>query len=270
MDPVVEQEASETTTPEGTVDAAAAPPETGTSEQQYDVLSTFSLEDVPEEHRPHVELYVKQVQGDYTRKTQQLAEDRKAVKDFQELVGRLESEDTRDEAMAEFARKYGYEFGDEPPGTHEEDEEFDENFRDPRVDKLVQRFDEQEQARRDAEQAEAQAAQDAEILGAVDTALDAYAQKQGVKELRPGTRQSIIAIAAAIPRLDDGLPDMEGAITAYEAEVAAEVKAYIDSKRATVPDASGSSGALTFDPRDEKERLKAMNAIAERALARHA
>lgn len=259
--------------------AEGAPAESGTSGQD-EILERFKLEDVPEEYREHVERYVKQAQGDYTRKTTALAEQRRSVEaeaakvaEYRETFEQLENEETRDEAITKLVEKYGYTFEEaeaeaeaatEEAGTGEVAE-----LRDPRVDELLA----QQEADRQA-QAEQQAAEEAEahrerIMDHVDDALDTYAESEGLEDVPAAQRRQIIAIAAALPRLDGDLPDMETAIAEFEAEKAAIIEGYLASKRGTVPDVSGSTGAETFDPRDTKQRLAAANRIAEAALARH-
>src|SRR5262245_17138397 len=82
-------------------EAPATPPATtGTS----DAFETpFNLNDVPEEVREYVDRYNKQLQGAYTRKTQELAEQRKALEPNNALLSRLQSDDetTRDAAVRE-------------------------------------------------------------------------------------------------------------------------------------------------------------------------
>ncbi len=278
-EPTAEQATAAATTPAEQAAPEGAPADSGTSGENT-VLERFKLEDVPEGIREHVERYVKQVQGDYTRKTTTLAEQRRAVEaeaaqiaDIRDTFAKLEDEDTRESAIEALVTKYGYTFEEaeaeaeaaeseaETPGTAE--------LRDPRVDDLLARqaADEQAQAEADA-QAEAEAQRD-KVMDHVDDALDTYAESEGLTELPAGQRRQIIAIAAALPRLDGDLPNMEAAIAEYEAEKAAVVDRYLASKRGTVPDVTGSTGAEKFDPRDTKQRLAAANRIAESAFARH-
>jgi hypothetical protein len=267
------------TEPEAVVEdpaaAAEGAPESGTSanEDEPELLESFKLEDVPEDLRPHVELYVKQAHGDYTRKTQAVARERAEVEELRQVAQGLASEDTREQALADFLAKHGYELADEDDDDAEEIELPDGETDDPvlsQLQELKQRLQERDDA---DEQARAQQAQDEfnqRVVGAVDEALGAFAKSEGVDSLPDNTRRLIINIAATLPRLPHGMPDMEGAIAQFEADRAAEVQRYVKSKKVTTPDVSGSSGQPKFDMRDETARLKAANAIAERSLARHA
>jgi hypothetical protein len=289
------QEAPEPTVADATTPAEAppaeqaapegAPADSGTSGDET-VLERFKLEDVPEEYREHVARYVKQVQGDYTRKTTSLAEQRREVEaeaarvaDIRQTFDKLESEETRDEGIRELVSKYGYTFEEAEAEAEAADETADTEgiaeVRDPRVDQLLA----ERAAQQQQEQAEAQAIAEQEkadtIMDHVDSSLQTYCENEGLVDdegnltLRPGQRRQIIAIAAALPRLEGDLPDMETAIAEYEAERSADLQAYLASKRSTVPDVSGSTGTESFDPRDPKQRLAAANRIAEAALARH-
>lgn len=273
-------QATTTTEPTQTEQAPVegAPAESGTSGQDESVLERFKLEDVPEEIREHVARYVKQVQGDYTRKTTTLAEQRRAVeaeaeqiKAIRETFDKLESEDTRDEAIMELVSKYGYTFEEAEAQADAAADETGEvaELRDPRVDELLAAQEADRQAKAEADAAAQAEAQRERIMDHVDDALDAYAEAEGLDEVPAGQRRQIIAIAAGLPRLDGDLPDMETAIAEFEAEKAAIIESYLASKRGVVPDVSGSTGAETFDPRDSKQRLAAAQRIAEAALARH-
>lgn len=253
-----------------------APAESGTSGEE--ILERFKLEDVPEEYREDVGRYVKQAQGDYTRKTMELAEQRRTVeaeaeqiKAIRETFDKLESEDTRDEAVMELVQKYGYTF-EEAEAEAEEATDSGEvaEFRDPRVDQILAQQEADQQAAADAQAAADGEAFRERIMDHVDDALDAYAETEGIQDGIPAAqRRQIIAIAASLPRLEGDLPDMETAIAEFDAEKAAIIEGYLASKRGTVPDVSGSTGAEKFDPRDSKQRLAAANRIAESALARH-
>jgi hypothetical protein len=283
VDEIAEPTVTETTPAATDVTDQAATedaPEVGTSGEDT-VLERFKLEDIEDPAvREHVERYVKQVQGDYTRKTTTLAEQRRAVEaeaaqvaEMAETFKQLENEDTRDAAIETLIGKYGYTLEEaeaeadaaeteaETPGTAE--------FRDPRVDELLAQQEAAKQAQAEAEAAAEREAHNDRIMDHVDTGLEAFAEKLGVDELRPGQRRQIIAIAASLPRLEGDLPNMEAAIAEYEAEVAADQAAYLASKRGTTPVVAGQSGSPSFDPRDPKQRLAQANRVAEARLSQH-
>ncbi len=276
------QEAPVEITEQEQPEASGAPVENGTSEQDEQVegvLESFKLEDVPEELREHVGRYVKQVQGDFTRKTQTLAQQRKEVEAEQAeaetalaLYRNLESEDTRDDAIRELVEGYGYSYAAAEAAADaagDEEPQAEGQMHDPRLDQFLAEHEADREAQAAADELAGQEAHREAVMDHVDESLDLFAESEGVDELKPAQRRQIIALAAGMDRDQDGLPDMAGAITEYEALRAADVEAYLASKRSAVPDVSGSSGTPTFDPRDEKQRLAAANRTAEAAMARH-
>ena len=60
---------------------------------------------------------------------------------------------------------------------------------------------------------------------------------------------------------------MGGAIEAFEAVKAAQIEAYLQSKKVTPLDTSGSSGTSRIDLTSDKSRVQAAMAVAERHFA---
>ena len=242
-------------------------------EHEQDVLSTFKLEDVDEAYREDVERYVKQANGDYTRKTQALARERQELAARQaelEIISRLESEESRNEALAELLGRYGYalpEDEEDEEGTDEED-----YFRDPRVDALQAQLAEQQAAQQQAKEAEQQEAFNARVMEQANAELESWRERLGAEALHEDDKFFAYTGAGSLPRGEDGMPDVKGAIARLEARDARVIQRYLQSKKPEnpTPDLGGHSGADTFDPRDPRARLAHANAVAERALARHA
>lgn len=258
-------------------DVNAPTPEGGTSEQVAPAIEfaerydPASIEDP--QIRAQVELYAKQLQGDYTRKTQELAAQRREAQQAIDLMTRLQDEESRDQAFGELLESLGMELADDEPDTPDTGTGLQEGGDDPttrRLAELEARLAAREAAEQQAAEAQARAQREGQVLEHVDQALDGYAEQQGVEELDPRQRRAILAFAAASAPDEHGMPDMQGAIAEYEAMVAGAVQHYLASKQVATPDASGSSGQPNVDLRDEKSRLAMANAIAERALARHA
>lgn len=252
------------------VDAQPDAPETGTSdtttpEQSLD--APFKLDDVDESYRSDVERYAKQLQGAYTRKTQELADQRRELEDLQQLREKLYSDDAeqREQALQGLLDELGYEIDQ----GNETTDETDTGYVDP-VQELRQRLDEREQA-------EAQAAAEAQELAAVEAqvtaateAIAAYEQTNG--EISETAKTAIVTYAGALPRNDDGLPDMDSAIKLWEADRAEAVESYLNSKRnvEAAPDLNGSTGTEQVNLSDRATRLRMAEAAAERAAAQHA
>jgi hypothetical protein len=296
MDPVPTTEAT-APSPTGAVDPGIAPPTTGVggdqpgsptapdhgtsgTQDEPTVLESFRLEDIEDpDMRGHVERYVKQVQGDYTRKTQAVAQARHEAEQAMALADQLRNPETRLQALEalglELVSDDEPEITDPAGGQHE----LGLDPTDPVHAELLamrQWREQQEAQAQQRQQADLQAQQEATVLAHVDDALDTYAETIGKGEdgLDDLTRRRIIAMAATAPRLPNGLPNMDVAVAEYEAIRAQAVQDHLATLRGgnggITPDLSGSSGQTQFNLRDDRERLAAMNAVAERALARHA
>lgn len=252
---------------------AATPTEGPGDEAEDHVLQSFRLEDIEDpEVRAQVELYTKQVQGDYTRKTQSLAQQRKELEASLATIDKLKDEDTRIEALQALADEYGLELELESDAEDEQDDPGDPTL-DAQIEALQARLDARDTAEAEAQLQAEQELYKTQVITHVDQALATLAKARGLKDesaLPARMRRRVIQNAAALPAGEDGMPDMATAITEYEAEEAEAVQAYLKSKQGVTADLSGSSGQSAFDPSNERERLNAMNRIAAAAIARHA
>lgn len=239
--------------------------ETGAGEEEA-FEAPFNLAEVDEAYREHVERYVKQVQGAYTRKTQELAARRAAVEQVEQFLASVDNEETRDRAIELFLSQLGYDvqLGDDgeveeevaPDGT--EDESYDEYA--ARIAALEQRI----ASREEFEAQQSQAASQAAVMEWVDATLDWYAGSQGLEALPDADREAIITIGRTLPFTEDGMPDVHGAIAQYEAHKARLIQSYVDSKKAPDLDTSGFSASEKPNLSADKDRLALANQIAAR------
>lgn len=239
--------------------------ETTTSETELD--APFRLDDVDESYRSDVERYAKQLQGAYTRKTQELADQRRELEGLQQLREKLYSEDTdqREQALQGLLDELGYELDKDDDTTDQPTD----GYIDP-VDELRQRLDAREQAEAEARaEAEQLAAIEAQVSAAT-AAITAYETDNG--DLSETAKTAIVTYAGSLPRTDDGLPDMESAIKLWESDRAEAVENYLNSKRnvESAPDLNGSTGTEQVNLSDRATRLRMAEAAAERAAAHHA
>lgn len=254
-----EQEAA----PEGT---------SGADEPETPNLGGFKLEDVDERYRDDVARYQKQVQGDYTRKTQELAQQRKLVEPLTSLAEALqaEDEDTKNAAIRSFLQEQGWEVeGDEGVDEYEDDEDTDDDevdgppARTTTDPELLARLGALE-AEREAERREAF---EARVNTHVTSALDNYKEAEGLTEVPDAIKAGIAAQLRGLDPLPDGMPDIATAITLFEEQRVLAHQAYLKSKRAPSMDLSGvPSPAPTVDLRDAKARRKRAEAVAGRHL----
>lgn len=239
-----------------------------------DLGASFKLSDVPEEYREHVERYVRMTHGAFTRKSQTVAEQRRAAEKALELQARLDDPGTRDEALKELLSQSGWSvMDDEPPAapaTAENDgpeaEPSSQATADPELAARLAAI-EQRQAAQDAKEA---AEQREDYLDAVQDVINEglgdLAQELGTsaESLPAHVKDLVLGFARQLPPIEGQWPDMKGAAARYHELRAAEIQAYVATKRAPEVNAEGSAGTQKFDPKNRKERLAAMEAIAGR------
>jgi hypothetical protein len=263
-EPVTEEETAATGT-------TASTPSGGTSGSQEDqpteqqLETPFRLEDIDDEAvREHVRRYTVQVQGAYTRKTQELARERDTLTPYRTLQERLESTDdaVRDEAVREVLRKAEWDFDDPndlPPaaaGAPEATPTSTEPATPSQADtELAQRLaaleTEQRQAKAEADEQRREKYLQ-EFQTRVNTGLDGhYAElkldPEKDKAAVERERQAIVAYLGTLEPLEGDMPDIEGAITLRKADVAALTQAastaYRESKDVPAVNTDGASGS---------------------------
>lgn len=227
----------------------------------------FSMEEVPQEARPYVEQFVKQTRDAFLAKANELAEQRKAIEEAGatqaeavKLVERLNDPEQVVDAMNELAERYdlvpagGQVEPSEPPDPNAELAN--------KVESIEQRLEREDQERVDAARRKH-----------VYDGIDSYKESIGVKELPERVVKQLIAGSLAREPLDNGMPDIAGAIRDWKEAVEAEAEArkaeYLDSKDTDPPDLAGGTGIEEIDASTSQGRRRKAEAIAERAMASH-
>lgn len=217
----------------------------------------FDPTSLPDELQPAY----KQMQGAFTKKTQEIAEQRKAAESAQAFFTALNDPEQRSDAIRWLAENYGEEAVYEALGLDvSEDEEPEDNtddrFRDPRVDELLQEREQQKQAAQ-------QEAQLAHIEKLVDAQFAEVAKAAGY-ELDEDEQQAILADAiSSFPPGPDGAPQVKAAFERHQRIWEKRQKKWIESKQGHNPAPTGQPGQPKFDIRDRDERIKRMAAIME-------
>jgi hypothetical protein len=223
--------------------------EGGTSEQGFD--SPFNINDVAEEYREHVERYNKQLQGAYTSKTQELADQRKQFEAYQaelDFVNALrENPETQQEAFRHLAEKLGYDLEEEDEDGGEADVAEPVN-EDPRLTALLAQLEEEEHLQQQRAHLDATAAQIAKGVEA--------AQKEFGRELSEH-EQTLFLQSAMSRTAEDGSPDINGAKQFMRALEADFQTRWIDSKKSAQVH-SGVQGSQTLDLSDDATRRQHM------------
>lgn len=259
-----------------TEDPTTAPAESGTSDPtpaEPAFETPFNINEVDEAYREHVERYNRQLQGAYTRKTQELAQQRSSLADTIALHEALANDDTRDEAIRNLLSQHGWEVGDDDPDP----DPAPAHAADPAGDPAPPSADDDVRARLAAIEADRQAEREAAeqrardeyasaVADAVNEGIEAYRTAEKLEKVSEETRTAIVAIARSLQPLDGGMPDMESAIAIHQANLAADRQRYIASKDVPTPELSGVAGKAAFNPRNDAERLAKANAVAARHL----
>lgn len=241
-------------TPEQTQDipvqseVEAAP--TPTAEQES--FSKFNLNDVPDEHREYVESAYKQLQGDYTRKTQELAAQRRFFENFQNPDSRKDALSyLSDQAGGEQAilEALGYAVDEDEPDTPDFSLEEEQ---DP-VQILMQRLEALEAERN---QSLAQR-QEAEQMARLESSVEE--QFSGLTEaghsLSDEDKAALVALAVSnFPPGPDGAPQIQAAFEFDQKRWEARQKAWAESKKAPHVSSVGKSAIPTPDLSDPAVR----------------
>lgn len=234
----------------------------GTSTEDADYQSPVNLEDVPEQYREYVANYEKQFKSDYTRKTQQLAEERKKYEDAEDalaLYNALDDPEQHRELVKHWVDQLGYTLPDPDPEEEVADTELEEGeaqFRDPRVDELLEK---QAQAEQDRQYQEHYTA----ITEFFDDEVKAVTQEWG-RPLEEDEISYIAQVAGANPD-DDGFPQVKQAAEALQRLYARNQQQWIESKNA--PNFQpGVSGEEEPDLSDRDKRRDHMIRIAQSKL----
>lgn len=221
----------------------------------------FNINDVPEDYRSHVEAYVKQTQGAFTKKTQGLAEQRKQYEAAQADAAFLQSlrsdPEVQQAVLRELAEAHGYDMDDvEDEFEDDQDGATEGANHDPRLDELL--------AERDAEK---QSAEWESFVSGVEshceTELAALASEEG-RDLSDSEKDMIVSYALSLPMDGQNRPPVKEAFAALRKLEAEWQTRWIESKRSPQVN-SGTQGSEQFDALDKQSRLDRMAAIVEGA-----
>ena len=253
-------------TPQAETEAPDAAPE-------LDLPVPFRMADIEEELRPGVQRYIDSAKPAVTRAFQEAAQVKRQAEQALELQQALDSPDSAYEALSELLDRYNLELDRESFDTalsSRDEPEADPyipegGVGDEAIDYLLQR-------ERDREAAEQQAQEDeqAENLRAtINGSLSSFAEELGYDDENPlpqPVRDDVLAHALAIPPLEDGMPDMDGAIERHKAAAAIAEQRYLKSKRGVQPPTGGGPGEKRLDIRNDRDRLAAANRVAARRV----
>lgn len=234
----------------------------------------FKLEDVEDEaQRNWLRARQAQMQAGYTKAIEAQREREQELQAQVDVLNAIEDEGTRREALKEFNAKYGVEleWDDTPdpvePGTPATVLSAD----DPVVQRIAQLEAEAEERRAN------DVAQTAEQhrktrLADIDAHLAKFAKEDGFgdkgQDVPEHHRDAIIEIALARPALENGLLNMDEALTIHRARIASllsgDREKYLGSKDTPHIAIGGGAADPQYDLSKTEDRLKKANLIAQR------
>lgn len=208
---------------------------------------SYNPDELPEEARAAYDSAYKRLQADYTRKTQEVSEQRREAEQAQQLVSALRNPTTQAQALSMLGLELEGE-GDDEYGYKDPDE---------RIDKLEQMLQERERETQESKQMEAEA-------NHIDSELGRLSKADG-RDLENNEVELIVSYALA-NRLGDGTPNVEAGYRQLQALYSEAQKRHIESKRNAPAPGIGSAAEDKWQLDTEEGRKAAMAEIAASAF----
>ncbi len=242
--PAPAEEQDQPTTPE------APEAEDQPSGEEDSFTESYNPNAVSEEARPQLEAAYKQLQADYTRKTQEVAGTVQEAQELREFAEAMQDPATRDRILEE---QFGYQFEDEG----------EEEFLDPE-EELRNRVEQLEGHLTQQQQAELASQQENEVTEYVAEEIEALEKSQGKDfEFSPEELAFISTYAHTHPA-QNGAPDVRGANDALNKILDQRKQGWIESKKSPRRISQGTAAQKTVEPKDRGERMElALEAMEE-------
>jgi hypothetical protein len=210
----------------------------------------------------------KQMQGRFTQRMQELAEERREVEENKQLLEFLRSDDDEERALA--LQALGYDLDEDAEAVADDLEDDDEDYyEDNELSGFKQKLAELEQWKQAQEQAFTESLQQQEAQqyeDAVNEFLDeswVELKKQIGRDDFSEEEELVLEQMAAANLDEDGLPDLGKAYTLLSDVLAANRGKWVKSKDAPEVSTAGSSATQVPDLDDPKQRREYMeNRIA--------
>lgn len=199
----------------------------------------------------------RELQPEFTRRSQELASTRERLSDFEDLFAGLHDSDP--EVQRQAMEYLGLEPADTGPAT----QQLDEEFIDP-LEEEIKALREQVGTLSEARELETSRTQDAEIEQLRDEYIDEEigSIEQFLQRQLSEREQEVIGNLAIAMENDDGIPDVRAAYQAvYGEEGVLELnrKQWIESKAGAAQAPSGRTVTTTQKPRTAAERVDYMD-----------
>ncbi len=219
--------------------------ETDKADTESTFTDSFKPDDLPEEARGAYEKAYNEMRADYTRKTQEIAEQRKAAEEWQQFGSMLSNPETQAQALAALGLELEDEEG-EPLGPDEE---------------MAQRLALLEQDKMQQQEAQQASQEEERTLTYLGQQLKALEQKEG-REFSDEEAEIIAHVALGTPS-DTGLPNID---RAYQLLTNSYTGYSERQKKAPRPLGGGRSASKEIDLSTREGKLTAAAEAAEAVM----
>lgn len=242
--PAPDEEQDQPTTPE-------APDTEDQPGNEDSFTESYNPNAVPEEARPQLEAAYKQLQADYTRKTQEVAGTAQEAAELREFAEAMQDPATRDAILEQ---QFGYQFEDEGAG---------EEYLDPE-EELAARVEQLEGHLTQQQQAQLVDQQENELTDYVAEEIENLEKSQGNDFEFSKEELAFISTYAHTHPAQNGAPDVRGANDALNKILDQRKQGWIDSKKSGRRISQGTAATKTVEPKDRGERMElALEAMEE-------
>lgn len=229
----------------------------------------WSIADVPEDQRELASRIERHFKGEFTRKTQELAQEREQLEEARELWEALHDEERSEQTLNALAAALGFEpadIGEPEPSETTGDDEDELAGLDPAAAELIRGLRGEVESLKEERDGRVSAETQKAMREHVMDGISAYEARIGVEELDPAVSRPIVLAALALPPTEDGKPDIDGAIGLWEDAEKQVIARYVASKKAEAPQVDGTSGVESVDLSSPKARRERALAIVGRHL----
>lgn len=226
-----------------------------TPEETRDDAASFwngNPDELPEEIQP----VYKNLQADYTRKSQEVAEQRKEAEEALRFYDAVRNPETLDSVLQQIADAYGPDAVLDALGYAVDDEPEPANADDPvaslrgELDALKGQLTQQQEK-----------AQEEALLAQIESNVE---EQFSALDLSEKEQEIVLAHALTAGYVtSEGFPDVRKAFEDFSSVLTDRQKKYVEGKRAPRQPTSGAAGTEAFDFSNEDERRRLMAAMLE-------
>jgi hypothetical protein len=237
------------------VEAVDSAPEGTSATDDFGV--TYDINAFPEEYREQVQALERDFKGQYTRKTQELAQQRQEWETSHDNWTKLNTDsEFQEQLLRELMELHGYEVEDDEPVDPGYEDDIAEMFHDPRLDEFLSAIQDQHAQQEQEAQIEA-------LTEHVETSIADYEKQVG--ELDDSEKALIVNQAVQLGLNQEGKLRVDEAIALHQQAVTAANARYRKTKNApAIGHGTQGEAVHEFDPTDRQARMEVARSMLER------